>query len=569
MSVVLFCILSMNQDIEGRRCGYDCLSLSVAKSVFGSTRAEISYGNSDASLSFVSLFREVTYSRAASDSQPGYSPDQWSNVTLQSAETAYSYYAEYWYRLHSLRAEIMLPRSLQVPSAILTGSRAEYAYNTLETSVENSAINTSSVELEITHGAILKFPSAYSSRLLVEPSYALKDDSSLSLGVSDCELVFGKAAQSPGSVASKSWSELAYKNTSGKFFQEYVGIETTHARGVGSDDPSVQSLTASALGALAELSYNSEYDIAKTSIRSIRTGLEVSYSIWETNESPAVQVWQSPVGLDPKSISILGDGVFVACYGSSGVVELSLSDGQTRGCISTGTSPSSVVAYDQRVYIACPDSDLIAVYDAETYDTVALLAVQGGPSSLAVTLNGVVCTCSASSRLAVIDPETHAISYYACVRRPTSVTVEPTTRRIFIGSRDGIVQVLSPAFSEIARLTVGREVSQLSCSQYAYLSRVVVGSRSGKAVSMIDPVALTLDVHARVSLPVVGAVYSRSDIAIYTTAQNQFSILKSRSNDLSWRGIQTKIQGSTPRDLFVSGSRVYYTSPNNHTVGWV
>ena len=579
MSVVLFCALAYNRDLQGARCGYDCLAISMAIAVNTGPAVEVAYAiatqptATEGEMNHVdagSISAEMTY--------VGVTAKALARVVSPILEVGYAFDETRFLTVTNVRAEVALWR-YQVPArARLLLPRVELAY-TADLSQDQASptrINQGQISAEYTCVPLLptskptiyrlpQYEVAYATSL--EPSSPSEDSPYLHCSSIGMECTWARALGANSVYATKNSVkspviEVCYTGSAGTGTVIDSNYAVTGIMGEVSytsvPNPKLVSLASMS----AEASYTSATDVAATQLYLSSVTAEVTYSSWTGSSSPAVLPWQVVVGNNPLQPEMYSDSAYVTGAASDATLLLNMATGVTKSmCYSPATVMGlwgdALVTYCNNGITVQDVTTLACTYIAADYNLVDILAID---NTLVALFN--------TGKIGVMSQGSQELAYYACPDRGMGIVYDAATQTYGLGTADGKLYFLSSTYAVIGSLDLAGEIVQLQASQYGNAPCFVVAARGARAVlvfSATSPYQLLSAIAIDGTL--ASGIYSRADLSFIATKSNSSSVFKARSN-LLWSARSPSIQG-LPKFLTVAGSRVYFTDASAMTAGWI
>lgn len=571
MSVVLFCALSYNRDLQGKRCGYDCVAVSTSTAKAIDAVLEVIYKQasvtSQDSLASGMLSAEVSYglhwvTSAFLDKVPVY-------------ETCYLYLDTFFVHVEDVHVEVALPRYIPPVSEIFKSERIEACYDdgTVTPSGGTSTQESfKAVQLSSLHAEYSCQPLAGSGKPKILSPYAEVAYSA----VPQDNVEF--STENSFITASKFGSEVTYgSNLNGKNFAKTGGYlaEIAYTQSVNDDDNRYATglsaevsyafvetvVTIGIAKNCSEFCYHAEKDYTDMSVVAGKIGSEVTFSTWSGNISPAVQQWQVVVGDAPRYPIVTDDTVYIPCTISECIDGLSISDGTMTSLI---RSPSSVTVLSNGLFFS-GINHAVSIIDKSLVKDDTILNLGHDVIDAFGIDNGSVMICGDGT--AVIIDATYSMATVQIPSGAVCAAYHVSTQTYCIGTRNGFIYFLSRSFVSSFKLDLKGPIVQIQATQYGTTPCFVISSQGSSSIVAIDALSGELVSAIRVDGTITSGNYNVPGISYYATTAESSNIFKSKSN-LTWFLTIPSIKGK-PRFLTAKGSREYFSDVVSSSAGWL
>lgn len=590
MSVVLFCALAYNRDLQGARCGYDCLAVSSATAVNNGVLVEAAYSiptrptgtgtvtdDETNHLNAGVITAEMTYTPASTAVlsrvvapilEVSYVLDQtrflkafnpvgevalWrystrvgTRLASQHVETAYTEDTSAFTTLNqgSILAEYSYSPLQPTAKPVVHLPLCEVAYNALHSQVIDNDPEDPGGTVRYTQ------PNLHCHNIFAEytcvqeavPGAVISTTARADLNSPVIEVCYGAAASTGINDAE---SNYAMSGLSG----EIAYTPATHTKTAG-----VSSLAA-------EVAYRSRADYDETRLYSSGMRAEVTYSSWTGASSPAVQPWQVSVGNNPLRPQIYSSTVFVTAGASDTTTVLSMASGDT---VAVCYSPANVVTlWGDLLVTYC--NQAVTLQDTATLDCT-YVAVGSDVVDMLVVNNALVLLYR-TGKLGVLAQYSQDVVYYDCPTRGTGIVYDSVTRTYCISTSDNQAYFISAAYAVTGSVDLGGEIVQLQASQYGTTPCFVFAVRGTRAIVALSAVSHALLAAVASDGLLVSGIYSKADVSFIAAKSDSASVFKARTTML-WTAQTPAIQG-LPKHLTIAGSRVYFVDGSTMTAGWI
>lgn len=609
MSILLFCVNSYNYDDAGELCGAECLSVSLSTALLSGVVYEMAYGTYGSSTSIATngIVGELSYAYANSGSdrkvgkiKPEVSygvVDVPSSVVQVSAiEASFPLYDDTSLYLsgdqHYKNYQGLVFYGMRLNSRRLgtsgTSGTSSYSGRTyhrddnyiggavgtnpdagdtttisgLYLSVEapntekcygcDSKDISAKVDSEITFSYLRGSTSGVlGAPPLLESTHTDTDSNKLSVGVS-AEVTYANENVNLQAEVGRVSPEIAYTSDDRRIYA--VGKVYAEASYRYESVVPLALLSSTPI----ETCYSDDVNNYEKIIVGYLVG-EATYNIWETTTSPKITRWSVQTGLIPTCIVVFEESPTVSCRDSWCIASYNYADGGLNLAVNAGSAPISLTSYDSK--ISATTSTATLVYNA-ALSLYNLYATSATDTYLRGT--ALYYVRRETNTLGVINTVTGDVTTTGTATSPVRIAVDDSNGRIYVGTRDGIVQCFTESFIKLYQTRVGRGISDLKVVDTYGTPRLGVSSYDSQSLTLLD--LGTLEFRGACS---VGStrryVYNQSDVSVQTATHDYAFTSYNRT---TWKRTRVAIL-ARPSDLAVRGGRTYYADDANSTVGWM
>lgn len=191
------------------------------------------------------------------------------------------------------------------------------------------------------------------------------------------------------------------------------------------------------------------HDAAQVASGQILVGDEMGGTLSVVTDGEVTQTFDSQT--QPGGVATVGDVAGVVDVGAFTITTYDVAAGELQTVLDAGDGPTHVVADGQgRFLVADTRGDAVLVFGSAPLELDGTYPLDGNPYGLAydATDQVVWVTLTATNEvvgLSTAGDELTEVARFPTVRQPNTVAVDPTTGRVFVGSREtGQLQLIDP-----------------------------------------------------------------------------------------------------------------------------
>lgn len=191
------------------------------------------------------------------------------------------------------------------------------------------------------------------------------------------------------------------------------------------------------------------HDAAQVASGQILVGDEMGGTLSVVTDGEVTQTFDSQT--QPGGVATVGDVAGVVDVGAFTITTYDVAAGELQTVLDAGDGPTHVVADGQgRFLVADTRGDAVLVFGSAPLELDGTYPLDGNPYGLAYdsTDQVVWVTLTATNEvvgLSTAGDELTEVARFPTVRQPNTVAVDPTTGRVFVGSREtGQLQLIDP-----------------------------------------------------------------------------------------------------------------------------
>ncbi|MEI4271319.1 hypothetical protein TEK04_06255 [Klenkia sp. LSe6-5] len=182
------------------------------------------------------------------------------------------------------------------------------------------------------------------------------------------------------------------------------------------------------------------HDAAQVASGQILVGDEMGGTLSVVTDGEVTQTFDSQT--QPGGVATVGDVAGVVDVGAFTITTYDVAAGELQTVLDAGDGPTHVVADGQgRFLVADTRGDAVLVFGSDPLEPAGTYPLDGAPYGLAYdgTDQVVWVTLTATNEvvgLSTAGDELTEVARFPTVRQPNTVAVDPTTGRVFVGSRE-------------------------------------------------------------------------------------------------------------------------------------
>ncbi|MEI4280516.1 hypothetical protein [Klenkia terrae] len=182
------------------------------------------------------------------------------------------------------------------------------------------------------------------------------------------------------------------------------------------------------------------HDAARVASGQILVGDEMGGTLSVVTDGEVTQTFDSQT--QPGGVATVGDVAGVVDVGAFSITTYDVAAGELQTVLDAGDGPTHIVTDGQgRFLVADTRGDAMLVYGSDPLELDSTYPLEGTPYGLAYdsTDQVVWVTLTATNEvvgLSTAGDELTEVARFPTVRQPNTVAVDPTTGRVFVGSRE-------------------------------------------------------------------------------------------------------------------------------------